>query len=112
MTLPSDMPDDYPWLVGGRRSLLLDQAELAARIGSFNVYDRRGQVIWFDHFQSGIAPWLRFEHGTGAAVLLENGLTYIGGFALKLRAGGAGAGIAGIEHFFAPAEINRWGVEA
>lgn len=34
-----------------------DIAELAARLGSFNTFDRRGNVVWMDDFESGINKW-------------------------------------------------------
>ena len=39
-------------------------AELAARNGSINTFDRRGQVMWMDSFEDGMQKWLTSTSGT------------------------------------------------
>jgi len=111
MTLPADMPDDYQWLLGGQRALLDDQAELAARLGSPVVWDRRGQVIWFDTFAHGLSAWKATGYGTGASVLTINNLTYLPGFAAELIAGSDGVAAAELQKEFQPLESVRNGIE-
>lgn len=35
-----------------------DLGELAARLGSIVTFDRRGNVLWYDDFESGIEKWI------------------------------------------------------
>jgi hypothetical protein len=105
------MPDDYPWSPGAERSLMLDVGELAARIGAHDFYDRRGQVLWWDHAQGGLAPWIRSGGGTGNAVDILADQSYMGGFAIEMKAGSDGSQVSQISHHFAAPELNRWGAE-
>jgi len=34
-----------------------DMGELAARLGSVDTFDRRGNVIWMDNFEGGVEAW-------------------------------------------------------
>ena len=111
MTFPSDMPDDYPWLPGAQRSLMLDQAELAARLGSIVTYDRRGQVNWMDQGQGGLSPWNVAGGGTGNGVAVIATNTYRGGYALQMTAGSTAGRNSELVHRFNPQELNRWGLE-
>lgn len=46
---------------------LTDMGELAARLGSIVTFDRRGDVIWLDDFESGRRGWSAILSGAGAA---------------------------------------------
>ena len=111
MTLPADMPDDYQWTLGGQRALLEDQAELAARLGSPVLWDRRGQVAWMDHFASGLAPYTATGYGTGASIKVTSNETYLPGFSLAFIAGSDGLTAAELRKDFQPLESVRNGVE-
>ena len=54
-------------LRGGKATVfpLTDMAELAARLRSIDVYDRAGDVIALDDFQSGIDQWEHSGSGSG-----------------------------------------------
>ena len=57
------------WQVTGPKSInyaLYDLGELAARLGSPVVYDRRGDVIFLDDFGNGEAEWTYVTSGAGA----------------------------------------------
>jgi len=55
------MPHGYPdHGVGAPSSTIypvLDIGELAARLGSINTFDRRGNVIWLDDFETNLKHW-------------------------------------------------------
>ena len=36
----------------------IDDAELAARLGSINTFDRRGNVVWMDDFEAATLKWV------------------------------------------------------
>jgi len=55
--MPHGGPD---WSTGGQIGTvhtIEDLGELAARMGSIVTFDRRGNVIWLDDFESGIEAW-------------------------------------------------------
>jgi len=47
---------------------LADLGELAARLGSINTYDRRGNVAWLDDFESGLSAWSTTSGGVGGTI--------------------------------------------
>lgn len=60
-----------------------DMAELAARLKSPDVFDRRGNIIFMDSFEDGIDKWLP-TGGAGGGVDWEGNHAHHGGFCLKL----------------------------
>ncbi len=81
------MPHGYPdW--GGATPVatvynLQDLAELAARLGSIDTFDRRGNVIAFDDFESGIEQWRR--SGAGAySIDWDSKYAKTGGFSCRI----------------------------
>jgi len=72
-----DPPDAH----GIRHNLGL--AELAARLGSIVIFDRRGEIVWMDDFESGIAQWGKGGI-VGYSVDWEGDYSRNGGFSCKL----------------------------
>ena len=66
---------------------MADNAELAARLGSIDTYDRRGDTIFLDDFESGINKWSIGAVGTGASVLWSAEDARSGAFSAKITAG-------------------------
>lgn len=67
--MPHGGPD---WSTGGQISTVHtveDLGELAARLGSIVTFDRRGNIIFLDDFESGIEKWTHesFAGGEGLA---------------------------------------------
>jgi hypothetical protein len=86
-------------------------SELAARLGSCNLYTRSGSVIWIEDGRHGLGCWLRGGSGLGqdSALVVEHAT--IGGYSIELTAGST------LEHYYQisrpvpyPHEDN-WGVE-
>jgi len=63
---------------------LQDMAELAARLGSINTFDRRGNVIFMDDFESGLNKWEKGGIPVGWAVTWESLYARNGGFSAKI----------------------------
>lgn len=55
--MPRGMPDWGEYSPQEVVSKLLDNAELAARLGSPVLFDRRGTVIFMDDFNCGVNHW-------------------------------------------------------
>lgn len=61
-------PDFWRFAARGPIYPVFDLAELAVRLGSVVSYDRRGDVLWFDDFESTTLKWNVQLSGTGAAM--------------------------------------------
>lgn len=106
-----DLPDDYPFLPGSNRFPLADLGELAARLGSIDTYDRRGEVVWQDHFVDGLVPYQVSGHGTGNAVAVSTENTNLGPKAALLTAGTTLAMDAALIRTFSVISNYRYGYE-
>lgn len=65
----------------------LGNAELAARLGSINTFDRRGNIIWMDDFESGVLHWSEQGDGEGKAAVLTTLKALTGGQCCKVTSG-------------------------
>ncbi len=63
---------------------MADNAELAARLGSICTFDRRGDVIWLDGFESGVAKWQPEGPAAGESAVWSAERAANGGFSYKL----------------------------
>ena len=68
---------------------VLDMAELAARLGSINVFDRRGNVLFLEDFNGSLAKCFHGTTGTGASVSISNAKARFGNFSCRLVTGDA-----------------------
>lgn len=64
-----------------------DMAELAARLGSIDTFDRRGNVIFMEDFQGSLAKVYHDTLGVGASVSISNERARFGNFSCKLVTG-------------------------
>ena len=81
--MPHGLPD---WGLVGPKDItygLDGMGELAARLGSPTVWDRRGDVIFFDNYEDGMGKVTVGQFGTGAHVALTCEDAWHGAFALK-----------------------------
>ena len=89
------MPHGHPdWGASAQLSTvysLQDLAELAARLGSINTFDRRGNVVFLDDFEAGLSRWEVGTYGTGAAAVVSVYRSHSGAYAAKLTTGSDGA---------------------
>lgn len=109
------MPRDYPdWgVTPGAVAVysLQDMAELAARLGSIDTFDRRGDVIFADGFENGLAQWYTSVIGTSGAVSASALRARSGGFSAKLITGTEVYGLAEIDRYFPYPALSRMGNE-
>lgn len=64
-----------------------DAGELAVRVGSIVSYDRRGNVIFLDDFEDGLARWGTATSGLGAGVTLSADAARSRAYSVKLTGG-------------------------
>jgi len=89
----------------------IDDAELAARLGSINTFDRRGKIFWYDDFEGTSLQWLIDALGTGASIDITMERWRSRTQSVKLITGDAGTDYVSLsKYFFLPRE-SRVGVE-
>ncbi|MBA7568164.1 hypothetical protein ES708_09885 [subsurface metagenome] len=87
--MPHGQVDFGAYAVKETVSSLADMGELAARLGSIVTFDRRGDVIWFDDFQSGFNAEVTAFEGASAKAEWCSEEAFRGGFSGHLVAGPA-----------------------
>jgi hypothetical protein len=107
----NDLPDDFQWLPGSNNSPLGDLGELAARIGSPMTFDRRGEVIWMDVCNKGIAPYSLAGSGVGTAVYTSTDCSLHGYYSLVFKAGSTASHNASLARSITTVGIKRSGLE-
>lgn len=110
MTL-KDMPDNYPWLPNDARYPMGDMGEMAVRLGSPDVYDRRGSVVWIQDFSSGIGALTVGSSGAGGFAKLTVDKCYRGGYDLLLSAGSTVVKNAYLYKYFSHISVEKIGIE-
>ena len=106
-----DRPDLSKYLPGSERHSLEDLSELAARLGSPVTYDRRGEVVWMDQFNTGMSRWKDGSYDADDKAELTADYPYQGNYAVKLITGGAAVRMAEIHRYLSPPHVNKWGLE-
>jgi hypothetical protein len=100
--------------LGGPKSTvfpLKDMAELAARLGSPALYDRRGDVIALDTFAGGINQWEHTGVGVGHASTWENISSRFGGFCCHLKGGQTSARYQRMRRYLPFPVLGKVGIE-
>lgn len=88
--MPHGAPDDSNIVKTKAVYVLDDMAELAVRLGSPDLSDRRGDVLFATDFRDGLSGLEYNLEGEGASLALETGHQRSGAYCLKLTAGSDG----------------------
>ncbi len=89
----------------------LDHAELAARLGSINRFDRRGHVVWMDNFEAPKLKWSTYTTGTGGKVQLSTEYSRSGSQSCMMKTGDAVSNYAYMRHHEPLPTLTRLGLE-
>ncbi len=90
---------------------ITDVAELAARTGSINLIERKGSVIWYDDFCSGIGDWTKQGFGNGASIDWSVYRSYLGNPTLKITPGTVDGQITYVTKRIPILAVSRVGIE-
>ena len=106
-----DSPDFNKYQPGSVRFSLQDLGELAVRLGSFHIADRRGELIFSDDIRGGLAGWSVAIGGTGASVSVVAGVRLHNKFSILLTGGSTSTKAALISTFIPVTQRSKIGFE-
>lgn len=106
-----DSPDYQKYLPGSVRFSLQDMGELAVRMGSPDLFDRRGEVVLMDRFDHGVGSWFKQTYDADSDALLSDAHTIHGGFSYLLKAGTGPDKLIQTNYSFPVNASNRYGFE-
>jgi len=90
---------------------LSDMAELAARLGSGNLFNREGYVIFLESFEYGLGGWEWSKGGTYGDVFLSAEARRTGAYSCKLSAGTEAGSASLISRKLPYAVLGKFGME-
>ena len=90
---------------------LSDMAELAVRLGSFVSYDRQGDVMCLDGFESGLRGFLTGGDGLGNSVTQDSTYSRNGAFSAKMVCGSTLGRSATLNKFLQYPVMGNLGIE-
>lgn len=88
-----------------------DMGELAARLGSIDTFDRGGDIVWLDDFESDVLKWRIRSDGDRGSVVSSAESARSGGFSAKLTTGDQVNDWVRIDHHFGSPTVSRIGFE-
>lgn len=90
---------------------LADNAELAARLGSIVTFDRRGDVLWLDGFESPVVKWIVTTDGAGGGAEVSPDAARNGGFSCKLTTDILTDDWVSLSHYLPYPVVSKIGIE-
>lgn len=105
-------PDWSVYRIDSASYTVMDLAELAARLDSINVFDRRGDVVWLEDFTTGLNQWDILTAGTGAAAAISPAHFLSRGYSTKLTCGSSDTRLIGLRTYKPYPRTQPFGLEA
>ena len=65
----------------------ISTSEMVARLGAAPIFDRQGEILFYDQFADGLNRWTITAVGTGSSGTLSVARSLSGGYSLKVAAG-------------------------
>lgn len=87
-------------------------AELSARFDPIFAYDRRGDIVWWDDFESGFTKWETDIVASGAALEISAESSFRNAYSLKMTAGSDGMSDVGMAKDVAFTVLGKFGMVA
>lgn len=84
--------------------------ELSAILSFAKRFDRRGEIIFLDGFETGLAGWFEATQGTGASIALSTNQPAFNAFCVHLTTGNADGDYAYISRYLAYPKVSKMGV--
>ncbi len=91
--------------------LVTDLGELAARLGSIDTYDKRGDVLWMETFEAGLGHWELSPAGTGSRIGTSAQFARNGTHSCFIIPGSDAGLLATITRHTAFTSLSPWGIE-
>jgi hypothetical protein len=88
-----------------------DMGELAVRLGSIDIFDRLGNVIFLEDFENGLIHLNKIANGAGADITESGEHAKNGGFSAKLTTGSTAGNYAGLSKTLPYPTVSRIGFE-
>jgi len=107
--MPRGQPDYGAYAAENYLAGMSDLGELAVRLGSIDIFDRRGKVIDLDDFEAPILGWRVFMVG-GGTVQLNSDDPKSGAQGVRLHVGAPIGSLAPIHRGYIPFSSKRLGI--
>lgn len=104
-------PDDSNVVKLGPIYRVDDLAELAVRLGSPSLWDRRGEIVVIDSFEHGLGRSGSLLSGTGAHIRLSCARALHAGYCVALKAGADASRYAGLAYIYGLPQTTKLGLE-
>lgn len=110
--MPRGQPDFGMYAVKEVTASISDMGEVAARLGSIVIFDRRGEVVDFDNFEGTLIKGLAAVPSYPIGISLSSETARSGSQCVRLRPADAIDAILSITKGYTPLGSNRLGFEA
>jgi len=90
----------------------IDEAELAARLGSLTTFDRRGNVVFYEDFEGTTLKWTKIDDGAGGSLDIVDTMSLTDDQSLKVTVGSGANKKTGILRRFQQIQLKQIGFEA
>lgn len=88
-----------------------DPGEAAARLGSINVYDRRGWTVWMDDFEAPVLKWAAASNAGGTDPVLSTTREWMGTQSTYFVTAAAAGAWASLQRSWPLVRLGKFGAE-